>query len=158
MVDQCNEFKVGLSSPSYITGSEAVAATFDGRGAGEPFNVHISANKGIAPTELLMFASKLDYSENRLNGNVVDFIAAPSILKENFSKFLDLLTTAIASGVYQMQINVLDSKTLLAAKSNPENYRTLVVRVWGFSAYFVELPEQYQDVLIKRALESEKIA
>lgn len=48
--------------------------------------------------------------------------------------------------------------TLIAAKKNPERYSTLVVRVWGFSAYFKDLPVEYQDLLIQRALESEKAA
>ena len=41
------------------------------------------------------------------------------------------------------------------AKENPEKYPNLIVRVWGFSAYFKDLPESYQDVLIKRAIENE---
>ncbi|MDE7251396.1 MAG: hypothetical protein K2O32_00425 [Acetatifactor sp.] len=151
-------FKLGLSSPAYILNAKNVAATFDGRKNGEPFHVHISANKGIALTELLLFASHLDYSGNKLNGNVVDFIVAPSTLKDNFDKFLKLIEASIKNGVYQIQMNVVDAKTLLEAKKHPENYSTLVVRVWGFSAYFVELPEQYQDILIKRALESERAA
>ena len=52
-------------------------------------------------------------------------------------------------------MNVLDSKTLIAAKANPKLFPNLIVRVWGFSAYFNDLPEEYKDVLIKRALESE---
>lgn len=151
-------FKLGLSSPSYITGAENVAATFDGRKNGEPFHVHISAAQGIVLTELLLFASHLDYSGNKLNGNVADFIVAPSTLKDNFDKFLKLIEVSIKNGVYQIQVNVVEAKTLLEAKKHPEDYSTLVVRVWGFSAYFVELPEQYQDILIKRALESERAA
>jgi len=54
-----------------------------------------------------------------------------------------------------MQINVVSSKTLIDAKKNPEKYQNLIVRVWGFSAYFNELPESYQNVLIRRALENE---
>lgn len=151
-------FKLGLSSPSYITGAENVAATFDGRKDGEPFHVHISADKGIVLTDLLLFASHLDYSGNKLNGNVADFIVAPSTLRDNFDKFLKLIAVSIENGVYQIQMNVVDARTLLEAKKHPENYSTLVVRVWGFSAYFVELPESYQDILIKRALESERVA
>ena len=69
-----------------------------------------------------------------------------------------LLKGAIRGGIYQIQLNVCDSATLIAAKKNPERYSTLVVRVWGFSAYFKDLPVEYQDLLIQRALESEKAA
>ena len=45
---------------------------------------------------------------------------------------------------------------LIEAKTHPELYPNLIVRVWGFSAYFNDLPEEYQNLLIKRAIESEK--
>lgn len=55
-------------------------------------------------------------------------------------------------------MNVVDSKTLIAARKNPEAFPNLIVRVWGFSAYFKDLPDEYKDVLIKRALQAEKAA
>ena len=63
----------------------------------------------------------------------------------------------IRSGFFQMQMNVLDSKTLIDAKANPEKYKGLIVRVWGFSAYFNELPESYKELLIERAIAAEKV-
>ena len=54
-----------------------------------------------------------------------------------------------------MQINVVSSEDLIDAQKNPGKYPDLIVRVWGFSAYFDELPKDYQDVLIRRALASE---
>ena len=56
-----------------------------------------------------------------------------------------------------MQMNLLDSKTLINAKANPEKYRGLIVRVWGFSAYFNDLPDSYKDLLIERALAAENL-
>lgn len=44
---------------------------------------------------------------------------------------------------------------LIDAQKNPDQYSNLIVRVWGFSAYFNDLPKEYQDNLIKRTLESE---
>ena len=44
----------------------------------------------------------------------------------------------------------------MIAKKNPELFPDLIVRVWGFSAYFKDLPVEYQDVLIQRAIDSEK--
>lgn len=149
-------FKFGLSSPSYISDAQYTAATFDGRKNGEPFGTHISSTKPIAPTELLSFASKLNYSGNKCNGNVVDFFVTPRELKNNVKKYALLIKNAFKEGVYQLQMNVVDAATLIAAKENPDAFPNLVVRVWGFSAYFKDLPEEYKNVLIQRALQSER--
>lgn len=151
-------FKFGLSSPNYISDAHLIKATLDGRRKGEPFGVHISSNMPIAPTELISFATRLNYTGERLNGNVVDFITAPSFLRDNLSKYALMLKAAFKGGLYQLQMNVLDSATLIEAKKNPASFPNLIVRVWGFSAYFNDLPEEYKDVLIARALESEKAA
>lgn len=66
------------------------------------------------------------------------------------------MKAAIRVGFFQMQLNVLDSKTLIDAKINPDKYMGLIVRVWGFSAYFNDLPESYKDLLIERAIAAEK--
>lgn len=147
--------RFGLSSPSYMTRGSISDASFDGRKKNSPFNVHISSQKPIAYTELLNFASALNYSKGCVNGNVVDFIVTPNVILDNEDVFVHLIKTAFQNGVYQMQLNVLSSQQLIDAKSHPENYPNLIVRVWGFSAYFNDLPEQYQDLLIERALISE---
>lgn len=149
------KFKFGLSAPSYITRSFDVAASLDGRKNSEPFNIHISFDNNKDYTEIMRFASKLDYSESRFNGNVVDLMVSPYFINKNFDKFLDFLILSLKMGVFQIQFNVVDSKTLIDAQENPDKYPNLIVRVWGFSAYFNDLPKDYQNVLIKRALENE---
>lgn len=150
-----DKFKFGLSAPSYISKSPNIKASFDGRRDFEPFNVHISNENNKDYTELMRFASKIDYSEHRFNGNVVDFMVTPDFITKNFDKFLDFIQMSLDMGVFQMQLNVVDSQTLIDAQNNPEKYPNLIVRVWGFSSYFKDLPKEYQDVLIKRALENE---
>ena len=150
--------KFGLSSPSYMEEGEKIGATFDGRRGYKPLSVHISAKLGEPYTELINFAGKLDYNGIRCNGNVLDFFVSPSFVQNNFDKFCTFLKAGIQIGFYQMQMNVVSSETLITAKNNPELYPNLIVRVWGFSAYFKDLPEQYKDVLIQRALENEKVA
>lgn len=146
-----NAVKFGLSSPNYITQSKEFSATLDGRRAGEPFAVHISPiSSSIDISEVLQFAGMLQYPSNCLNGNVVDFIL-PSAYQKQLDKFVGILKAAFSNGVFQLQLNVLDKKTLVDAKLHPEKYPTLVVRVWGFSAYFNDLPEEYKDNLIARA-------
>ena len=60
------------------------------------------------------------------------------------------MQTYFDMGGMEMQINVVSADTLRAAQENPEEYKNLVVRVAGFSAYFVELHETGQNDLISR--------
>ena len=80
---------------------------------------------------------------------------SPDFMTNHFEKIVDFLMSSIKIGFFQMQMNVVSSETLIKAKENPEEYSNLIVRVWGFSAYFNELPEEYQNLLIERALKSE---
>ena len=149
--------KFGLSSPGYNILSKKKAADVSGRKAGMPYNTHISC-LDAGYTEVVNFAGKLDYSNQRFNGNVVDFFTSPLFIENNLDKFTTFMAGAIKTGFFQMQMNVLDSKTLIDAKANPDKYAGLIVRVWGFSAYFNELPESYKDLLIERAIAAEKVA
>lgn len=54
-------------------------------------------------------------------------------------------------GGHQMQLNAVNREQLLAAQAHPENHKNLIVRVWGWSGYFIELDEVYQNHIIKRA-------
>jgi pyruvate-formate lyase len=148
-------FKFGFSSPSYISASNSFAASLDGRKNDASFGVHISSDYANPYTSLFMFASNIDYSNNKFNGNVVDFMASPVFIKNNFEKFVDFLIVNIKIGFFEMQMNVVSSKILIEAKNNPKAFPNLIVRVWGFSAYFNDLPIKYKDVLIERALNNE---
>ena len=64
------------------------------------------------------------------------------------------MKAAIRVGFFQMQMNIVDSSTLIDAKVHTDQYPELIVRVWGFSAYFNDLPEDYKDLLIERAIRS----
>lgn len=149
--------KFGLSSPGYNMLSRHTAADYSGRRQGMPYNTHISCTNA-ACTELVGFASQLQYGDQRFNGNVVDFFLPGQFLADNADKFLIFLKGAIHRGFFQMQMNIMDSATLIDAKAHPENYAGLIVRVWGFSAYFNDLPESYKDLLIERALAAERVA
>ena len=52
-------------------------------------------------------------------------------------------------------MNVVSSKMLIEARMHPEKFTNLIVRVWGFSAYFNDLPDAYKDYIIERALKNE---
>lgn len=148
--------KFGLSSPGYNILSKKAAGDISGRKAGMPYNTHISC-LDAGYTEVVNFAGKLSYDGQRFNGNVVDFFVSPTFIEQNIEKFTAFMKGAISAGFFQMQMNVLNSKTLIDAKAHPDKYKGLIVRVWGFSAYFNELPESYKDLLIERAIAAEKV-
>lgn len=150
--------KFGLSSPNYVSQGQLCGATLDGRNANQPLSVHISGKNGISYTELINFAGALDYSGYKVNAGVVDYFVSPELIRNNFKKFVMFLKMSIETGFFEMQLNVVSSKTLIEAKEKPELFPDLIVRVWGFSAYFKDIPEEYQDVLIQRAIYNEKSA
>ena len=65
-----------------------------------------------------------------------------------------ILKHAVHRGAYEVQLNVLSHEQLKDAKAHPEKYPNLIIRVWGFSAYFCDLPASYQDEFIRRTAPS----
>ena len=157
--DYTNKFggkiKFGLSSSEYINAGEEVSTSFDGRLEGKPFSTNISldSNKDIA--EVVSFASKLDYGGCKFNGNVIDLMLTPDFIKDKMDEFIDFIFSSMKLGFFQMQMNVLSSETLIEAKEEPESHPNITVRVWGFTAYFNDLSEEYQDLLIEWAFKNE---
>ncbi len=151
------KMKVGLSGSAYMDAARGFGASFDGRNAGEAFQVHISNEDNNGYTEIINFVSQLEYGRNRFNGNVVDFMVSPDFIQNNWDKFVGFLMSCIRVGFFEMQMNVVSSKILMEARKRPEMYPNLIVRVWGFSAYFKDLPDEYKEVLIERTLKNESI-
>lgn len=149
--------KFGLSSPVYLDFGKTCGATLDGRKAGQPFSTHISRDKGEPLTEIMNFESKLQFSGISSNANVLDVMVPASLIKDNISKFAIYMKGGIKEGIFQLQMNVLSYAQLVDAKAHPEKYPNLIVRVWGFSAYFNDLPEEYKDNLIRRAKKMEMV-
>jgi formate C-acetyltransferase len=149
------KMKIGLSGAAYMDAARGFGASFDGRKAGDAFTVHISNEDNNGFTEIVNFASQMEYSAARFNGNVIDFMVSPDFIHSNWDKYVDFLMLSIKKGFFEMQMNVVSSKTLIEARRKPEQFPNLIVRVWGFSAYFKDLPEDYKDVLIERALNNE---
>ena len=69
---------------------------------------------------------------------------------QGMEKLRDMTKTYLDEGGMEVQYNVVSSETMKAAQEDPEAYRDLVVRIAGFSAYFVELTKDCQDDLISR--------
>lgn len=102
------------------------------------------------PTAAFNSVAKLD--PMYMEGPLLNMKFSPGVLasKEGRDKFANLVATYMDQGGFHVQFNVLDQKTLLAAKKNPEKYRNLVVRVAGYSAFWVELTPEVQDEIIYR--------
>ena len=61
-----------------------------------------------------------------------------------------LVKSFVELGGHQLQLNAVNLETLKDAQAHPEKYQQLVVRIWGWSAYFVELDKEYQDHVMLR--------
>ena len=76
----------------------------------------------------------------------------PSVVegREGSVKFLEMIRAYLRKGAFHVQFNIVDSRMLKDAQLHPENYRGLMVRVAGFTQYWVELGKQIQDEVIAR--------
>ncbi len=106
------------------------------------------------PTAVFESISKVDLTKAS-HGSVLDIALHSSALhgKEAFEKFVALIESFLSMGcTATLQMNIIDRDVLLKAKEDPDapQYKTLVVRVWGFSAVFVELPPELQDHILSR--------
>jgi formate C-acetyltransferase len=129
-------------------------ATPDGRRNGQPLSDAASASQGAdksGPTGIAKSILAL-HPSNFGNGLQFNMKFHPSSLRgeDGNKKLLQFVSTFFNEGGMQLQYNIVDSDTLRKAQANPEDYRNLVVRVAGFSAYFVELYEDLQNDLISR--------
>lgn len=131
------------------------AATPDGRKLGEPLADGISPMQQMdtnGPTVLLSsILGNLDQYEFP-DGTLLNLKFHPTAFanEQGMRKVQALMCTYFDQGGMELQLNVVSGDTLRTAQSNPEDYQDLVVRVAGFSAYFVELSRQSQDDIISR--------
>jgi formate C-acetyltransferase len=130
------------------------AATPDGRFKGEPLADGISPVQQMdtnGPTAILVSVSNIDQSQYP-NGTLLNMKFHPNALngEDSVRKLTDLIRAYFGLGGMEIQINIVSAQTLRAAQANPGQYQNLVVRVAGFSAYFVELHIDGQEDLIRR--------
>ena len=139
---------------SYVPNGLDVGATPDGRKAQSPLNEGCSPTQGTdrnGPTSVINSVAKLP-NDQVAAGQLLNMRFAPGALAgdENLEKFVDFLKASLLKGIYHNQFNVVDTKTFLDAKKNPENYTDLIVRVAGYCAQFVSLMPEAQDAIIAR--------
>lgn len=152
-------YTIVVSTQSYnVTLGEQIGAMPDGRHAftpqadnaspmsGRDTNGPTAALSSIAHSDLFMYQT----------GALVNQRFDPALLKGE--KGLDILESILRGYFEQygehVQINVVDTETLRAAQENPKDYQNILVRVAGYSAYFVELERKIQDDIISRTLQT----
>ncbi|MBP1047756.1 formate C-acetyltransferase [Enterococcus sp. BWM-S5] len=140
---------------AHIPLGEAVGATPDGRKAQEQLaDGGLSPMVGrdrLGPTAVLKSVSKLD-NYLTVNGSLLNLKFQPNTLKgkQGLNKFADFLMAYTKLKIQHVQFNVQSKETLLAAQKHPEKYAGLLVRVAGYSAFFVDLNKKIQDDIIAR--------
>ena len=135
---------------------QMTGASANGRKAWLPLSDGISPTQGAdykGPTAIIKSVSKLA-NDNMNIGMVHNFKLMAGLLDtpEGEEGIISLLRTASIFGNGEMQFNYLDNKNLIEAQKNPQMYRDLVVRVAGYSAFFVELCKDVQDEIISRTV------
>jgi pyruvate formate-lyase/glycerol dehydratase family glycyl radical enzyme len=144
----------GISITSHGPGGVITGATADGRYAGETLaDGTMSAAQGRdthGPTALIKSAAKIN--QRIFQSTLLNMKFHPSALKtsEDLKKLSDLIRIYFSLGGKHIQFNVVSRETLLEAQRSPEKHRDLIIRVAGYSAYFVQLGKPIQDEIIKR--------
>ena len=139
----------------YISHAQGLGATADGREADVPLPANYAPSLNIrlnGPVSLIRSFTKPDLSKV-MNGGPLTIEFSESVLaqEEAIAKVAELVRMFVRRGGHQIQLNTVNRDRLLDAQKHPENYRNLIVRVWGWSGYFVELDKCYQDHIIRRA-------
>lgn len=138
----------------YLWHAKELGATADGRRAGEPFGTNFSASlfaQLTDPVSVVRSFTKQDLIRT-VNGGPLTLEFAGGIFnsEENRKKVAMLLQYFVRRGGHQLQLNAVDAEAMKEAQAHPELYRQLVVRIWGWSAYFVELDKDFQDHVMAR--------
>jgi formate C-acetyltransferase len=128
------------------------AASADGRKAHEPLSNSAGATSGTdisGPTALMNSMWKIPQEQCR-TCCVLNLRFSKKVWKDAPDALQNLMQTYFTRGGYQMQVNLVSRDELLAARQHPEQYADLIVRVGGFSDYYVRLSQTLQDEILAR--------
>jgi pyruvate formate-lyase/glycerol dehydratase family glycyl radical enzyme len=139
---------------AHIALGSICSATADGRKAGEALSDGCSPSQGTdvnGPTASIKSVANLEHI-NLSQGTIFNMKMHPTALetKAGMLKWTNLVRTYFDLGGWEIQFNVVSGETLKEAQKKPDDYKDLVVRVVGYSAYFVELEKTVQDDIISR--------
>lgn len=144
----------GISITAHAPGGTLTGATPDGRFAGECLaDGTMSPMRGRdthGPTAVIRSAAAID--QLQFQATLLNMKFHPSALAqtEDMQKLSSLIKTYFRMGGKHIQFNVVNRETLVDAQAHPENYRDLIVRVAGYSAFFVNLSKSVQDEIVAR--------
>ncbi len=147
-----------LPTTCHVYFGSVLGASPDGRLSKKPVSEGISPVQGAdrkGPTAVLKSASKIDHL--RTGGTLLNQKFTPQILSDDsgLEKVLHLIRAYFKMDGHHIQFNVVSAETLRKAQQEPENYRDLIVRVAGYSDYFVNLGLDLQDEIINRTEHTE---
>ncbi len=150
------KYHTGMYTVSaHVPMGENVGASPDGRYAGTPLadgGMSPVYGRDIAgPTAVLKSVSKLDKSFTT-NGGLLNMKFLPEFFRTEtgIDKFAKFLRAFVDLEIPHIQFNVVRKEDLIAAQKNPEQYRSLTIRVAGYTAYFTELADELQNEIIAR--------
>lgn len=138
----------------YVWHSRDIGASPDGRKKGEFLSANYSPSlhaRPPGPVSVIRSFTK-PHLQSVINGGPLTLELHDSVFRneESIWKVAMLVKSFIEEGGHQIQLNAVNRETLLEAQEKPDLYRNLIVRVWGWSGYFVELDKEYQDHIIQR--------
>ena len=142
-----------LPTTVHVYFGSVTGAMPDGRRAWQPLSEGVSPVQGAdrhGPTAVLKSVAKMDHV--RTGGTLLNQKFTPALLQkdEDLDKLVYLVRGYFRLDGHHIQFNVVDVATLRAAKQDPDQYRSLIVRVAGYSDYFCNLSEALQDEIIAR--------
>ncbi|MBN2473933.1 MAG: glycyl radical protein [Pirellulales bacterium] len=141
-----------LPTTVHVYFGSVLGATPNGRRAGEPVSEGISPTQGAdvhGPTAVLKSAARIDHA--RTGGTLLNMRFSPQLLEGNgIDRLADLVRSYFSLDGHHIQFNVFDAATLRDAQKHPERHRDLIVRVAGYSDYFVDVGRDLQDEIISR--------
>ncbi len=142
------------SAMFYLWHANEIEASPDGRRKGEAFGTNFSPSlyvKSKGPFSVIQSFAKQP-ANRAINGGplTMEFHSTVFNTEEGIHQVATLVKQYIDLGGHQLQLNSINRERMLDAQKHPENYTNMIVRIWGWSAYFVELDKEYQDHLIAR--------
>jgi formate C-acetyltransferase len=141
-----------LPTTVHIYFGSVVGALPNGRKAGEPVSEGISPSQGCdtkGPTAVIKSAARIDHV--RTGGTLLNMKFNPQVLAgEGLDKLVPLIRSYFKLDGHHIQFNVINAEILRKAQQNPQQYHDLIVRVAGYSDYFVDVGRDLQNEIIAR--------
>lgn len=142
-----------LPTTCHVYFGQVIGALPDGRKSGTPLSEGISPVQGAdrnGPTAVVRSAAKIDHI--RTGGTLLNQRFIPQVLEDEsgITKLSQLVRSYFKMDGHHIQFNVVDSDLLRKAQQHPDDYRDLIVRVAGYSDYFVDLTVELQEEIIHR--------